>query len=319
MDLYPLIMTPYYRHGAATPWGGHALREIFMKDAPEDAVGESLEVSVLPEQESMVSNGVHAAKTLARMAELWGDALTGGGDFPLALKLVDAEQDTSVQVHPEEKSEAWVILNAEPGAKILCGLDANGGDLSGILSDGQLEAHLQWTPVRPGDVFYIPAGTVHALGRGIQIYELQGNSDITYRLWDWNRDSRPLHVQEALGAIDAGKSIVKNEGTTVLCRGGSRTYYVSDADFELCRLNLSGNMPLESGRMLALTPMGGCELRWGGESMFLDPFVTVVIPAGLEGVSIVGNTKVLMCCRSDRARLREELGYRAENVAGLMD
>ncbi len=330
MSLYPLIMTPHFRHGEATPWGGYALRDIFMKDAPEDVTGESLEVSTLPEQESLVSNGSHAGKTLSRMIELWGEELTGKGAFPLLLKLVDAGQNTSVQVHPDDayaqahdgvpgKSEVWVILNAEPGAQMLCGLDADGEALRTLVSEGRMEECLRWQAVRPGDVYYVPAGTVHALGAGIQMYELQTASDITYRLWDFNRGDRPLHVEQSLEVLKPGKAPRKNEGTTVLCKGGSRTYYVCDKDLELCRLNLSGTMPLESGRPLLLTPMGGCELRWGEESLFLDPFQTVVIPAGLEGVSIVGNTKVLMAAPSDQPRLREALGYRAENVAGLMD
>ena len=111
----------------------------------------------------------------------------------------------------------------------------------------------------------------------------------------------------------------KNEGTTVLCKGGSRTYYISNAHFELCRLNLSGRMPLESGRMLLLTPMSECTLNWSGESMSVKPFETVIVPAALEGVSLTGNTKVLMSSPSDREKLRAELGYRAENVADLVD
>lgn len=320
MNLYPLMMTPYYRHGKATPWGGHALGEIFMKDAPEDITGESLEISTLPEQESLVSNGQHAGKSLSRLAELWGAALTGAADgvFPLLLKLVDAGQNTSVQVHPG-KSKVWVILNAEPGAKIVSGLDAEGEALRTLVEAGQVEDSLRWQTVRPGDVYYLPTGTVHALGAGIQIYELQTPGDIACRLWDFNRQDHPLQLNEALEALKPGLVPQKNEGTTVLCKGGSRTCYVCDKDMELCRLNLSGTMPLESGRLLALTPMGGCELRWGGESLFLDPFQTVVIPAGLEGVSLVGNTKALMAAPSDQPRLREALGYRAENVAGLMD
>lgn len=331
MNLYPLIMTPHYRHGEATPWGGHALRELFMKDAPEDATGESLEVSTLAERESLISNGIHAGKTLTRMVELWGEGLTGTGDgtFPLLLKLVDAGQNTSVQVHPDDayarahegvpgKSEAWVILNAEPGAQMLFGLEAGSNELKALAAEGRVEECLRWQSVRPGDVYYLPAGTVHALGAGIQMYELQTPSDVTYRLWDFGRSDRPLHIEQALDVIRPAAP-QKNEGTTVLCRGGSRTYYVCDKAMELCRLNLSGTMPLESGRLMLLTPLGGCELRFGEGSLFPDPFQTVVIPAGLEGVSLIGNTKVLMAAPSDQLRLREELGYRAENVAGLMD
>ena len=105
----------------------------------------------------------------------------------------------------------------------------------------------------------------------------------------------------------------------MLRKGGSVTYYISNTHFEFCRLNLSGKMPLPSGRMLLLTPLGECALHWGEEQMTLAPFSTVIVPAALEGAVIEGNTKVLMSSLPDRDALREELGYRAENVAGLMD
>ena len=105
----------------------------------------------------------------------------------------------------------------------------------------------------------------------------------------------------------------------MLCKGGSRTYYISEEHFELCRLNLSGKMPLESGRMRLLTAMGPCLLRWESEALELAPFDSVLVPAALEGAVLEGNGKVLMACPPDRENLRAELGYRAENVAGLMD
>lgn len=337
-NLYPLLMAPSYRHGAETPWGGTMLRDAFMKDAPEGIVGESLEVSALPGHESLVANGPHAGKTLPRMIELWGEDLTGPieGDFPLLLKLLDAAKPLSVQVHPDDayagaheggklgKTEAWMILNADPGAKLVYGLDTKGEDLRRIVDEGRLEEVLHWENVRPGDVLYIPSGTVHALNGGIQCYEIQQSSDVTYRFWDWGRvdaqgRSRELHLDKAVDVSRPDRKLGKQEGTTVLCKGGSRTYYICDKYFELCRLNLSGKMPLEAGRMRFLTPMGPCTLRWAEESMELPPFVTVLIPAGLEGVVIEGNTKVLMSGPSDQAALREELGYRAENVAGLME
>ena len=338
MNLYPLLMAPNFRHGEETPWGGHMLRDALMKDAPEDAVGASLEVSALPGEESMVANGEHAGKALNRMVELWGEALTGAkcDDFPLLLKLLDPVTPLSVQVHPGDdyakaheggkhgKTEAWIVLNAEPGSHIIYGVDTRGEDLATIVAEGRIKDHLRFQSVRPGDVFYIPSGMLHALGEGVMVYEIQESSDLTYRFWDWGRvdaqgKSRELHVEKALAVCDTSLSLEKIEGTTVLCKGGSRTYYISDTHFELCRLNLSGKMPLPSGRMLFLTPLTPCMLRWDEEEMTLNAFDTVVVPAGLEGVSLEGETKVLMSSLPDREALREELGYRAENVAGLID
>lgn len=336
MNLYPLLMAPSFRHGKETPWGGHMLRDVFMKDAP-DATGESLEVSALEGLESLVANGAHAGKSLTRMLELWGDQLTGPieGSFPLVLKLLDAQDPSSVHVHPDDayakahggergKNEALVILNAEPGARMVYGLDTKGESLETILEMDTVEEHLRWVNVQPGDVYYIPAGMVHALGSEIQCYELQDACDITYRLFDWNRvdkngNPRETHQAQALAVTDPERRLEKNEGTTVLRKGGSATYYISNTHFEFCRLNLSGKMPLPAGRMLLLTPLGECAIHWGEESMDLTPFSTVIVPAALEGVVIEGHTKVLMSALPDREALREELGYRAENVAGLMD
>lgn len=273
MALYPLLMAPGFLSGAETPWGGTMLRDIFMKETPDESTGASLEVSTLSDHESMVAAGPQAGHTLGRMIELWGEDLTGvSGPFPLELCLLDAGSDQPAQVCPQNK--AWVILNAEPGAMA-----------AGFA-------------VRPGNVYFIPAGTSHALGAGIQAYEVKGS------LGKEAADARP----------------VQNEGTTVLCKGGSRTYYVSDGGFELCRLNLSGRMPLEAGRMLLLTALAPCALCWGdGERMDFTPFTTVVVPAALVGAALEGDAKVLMAAVSNREKLRAELGYRAENVAGLMD
>ena len=338
MNLYPLLMAPSFRHGEETPWGGHLLRDALMKDAPEDAVGESLEISDLPGHESTVANGPHAGKPLSRMIELWGEALTGvkDGEFPLLLKLLDPVMPLSVQVHPDDafaaahedglcgKTEAWIILNAEPGGQIIYGVDTDGEPLEKIVSEGRLKEHLRFQNVRPGDVYYIPGGMIHALCEGVMAYEIQQTSQLTYRFWDWDRvdengRARELHIEKALGACKPELDLKKIEGTTVLCKGGSRTYYISDSHFELCRLNLSGKMPLERGRMLFLTPLTPCVLRWGDEEMTLNAFDSVLVPAALEDVALEGETKVLMSSLPDREALREELGYRAENVAGLVD
>ena len=148
---------------------------------------------------------------------------------------------------------------------------------------------------RPGDVYYVPAGQPHAIGAGVQLYE----------------------AQSAITAT-ANAPADRLRGVTSLCRGGSRTYYVSDAGLELCRLNVSGAMPVSDGRMLCLTPLGPCKLRWGDGEMELMPFDSVIVPAALEGAVIESDDcKVLMASLSDQGALRTELGYRAEGVAGL--
>ena len=336
--VYPLKMKPYFRHGEDTPWGGSALKTLFGKDIPDDRTGEALEISALPGRESVIENGPLAGLTLTAAIDKWGHDLTGPVEgFPLLLKLLDAREMLSVQVHPDDeyagkneggklgKTEAWLVLSAEPGAKLVYGVNVDDSEaLTKAVEEGKLQDSMRWVTVLPGDVLYIPHGCVHALGGGIVIYEIQQSSDVTYRFWDWGRvgkDGQPreLHTQKALDVSNVDLRMNSIEGTTALCKGGSRTYYISEEHFELCRLNLSGKMPLEKGRMLFLTPMSPCTLHWGEESMELNAFDSVLVPAALENVVIEGKTKVMMSSLPDREALRAELGYRAENVAGLMD
>lgn len=336
--MYPLMMAPYFRHAGETPWGGSMLRDLFLKDAPDDQTGEALEVSCLPGRESMVLNGPQAGRTLDSLVRLWGSDLTGcgEGEFPLLIKLLDAKDLLSVQVHPDDsyagaheggklgKTEAWVVLNCEEGAKLAYGVDTRGQDLREMVEGGKIEEALNWVTVRPGDVLYIPAGTVHALGGGIQCYEVQQSSDVTYRFWDWGRlgkDGQPreLHTEKALDVTYVGDILPKCEGATLLCKGGSITYFIADSNFELARLNVSGKMPLESGRMHMITTLGPCRITWAEGEIEPMPFTTVLIPAKLDGVCIEGDLKALMSSPSDREALKAKLTYRAENVAGLVD
>ena len=314
MDVYPLVMKPSFRYGQSTPWGGHALKEKYGKKTPDEITGESLEVSALSGHESRVTNGAYRGKNLDEVFALWGDRLTGkkNRDFPLMLKLLDAQKCLSVQVHPDDayalqhegkagKSEAWYILDAAPGARLVYGIDADGEDLKTILESGQLENHLHWVEAHPGDVFYIPSGTIHALGPGIQCYEIQQSSDVTYRLWDWNRtgkDGKPreLHVEQALSVSRTGciprKAKKQETGST----GGTRTLLVDDPHFQLCAIDLKGTYSLPSGRMQFMTPLKACTIHWGKNRKKLDAYQSVLIPAQMESVRITGCGRVLVSC-----------------------
>ena len=256
-------MGPRYRYGEATPWGGDNLRLMFGKDAPEDRVGESLEVSALSGLESVILNGEYAGMTLDKLLEKDYEAVTGCDKkpFPLLLKLLDARDTLSVQVHPGDeyalkndgkygKTEAWMILSAEPGSRIAYGIKKSDTPLAQIVGEGRFEDSLNWVYPRPGEVYYIPHGCVHALGGGVMVYEIQQSSDATYRFWDWGRvgkDGKPraLHTQKALDVTRPNLALDKVEGATVLCEGGSRTHFVCDENFALMRLNVCGRMPLD--------------------------------------------------------------------------
>ena len=312
MNVYPLVMAPSFRHGPDTPWGGHALKELFGKNAPDEITGESLEVSALPGHESRVANGEHAGKTLRDLFPLWGKSLTGlsRSSFPLLLKLLDTREPLSVQVHPDDsyalthegkpgKSEAWYILDAAPGAQLVYGIDTHGESLRSVLDEGKLESSLCRTDVHAGDVFYIPAGTVHALGSGIRCYEIQQASDLTYRLWDWGRtgnDGRPraLHIEQALSVSRPRKVPPQAEKTEELS-GGRRTLLVSDPHFLLHAYDLSGRLSLPVGKMQFLTATAkGCTLCWRDRQEPLLPWQSAVLPAGLSEIAVEGSGRILV-------------------------
>lgn len=221
--LYPLTFTPVLKEYI---WGGRKLATLLGRELPPGVnIAESWEIAAHPHGDARVANGALRGRSLAELTGAYGSALTGGrarpGRFPLLVKLLDAHQKLSVQVHPDDayaqrheggelgKAEMWVVLHAEAGASVVLGLQpgATPERLRAALAAGNLEQWLHILPVQAGDAVCVPAGAIHALLGGAVIAEIQQNSDTTYRLYDWNRTGadgrpRPLHVEKALQVID---------------------------------------------------------------------------------------------------------------------
>jgi mannose-6-phosphate isomerase len=221
--LYPLRFTPIFKERI---WGGRSLEQLYGKSLPPDVpIGESWEISDRPGDESVVSHGPLAGKTLRWLmehhrADLLGGAAAATSDrFPLLCKILDARETLSVQVHPpavhaarlggEPKTEMWYIAAAAPGAELYVGLKNGVSDdqFRQAINSGSVAECLHRVRVARGDVMFLPSGRVHAIGAGLVIFEIQQNSDTTYRVFDWNRvdrDGRPreLHVGESLASID---------------------------------------------------------------------------------------------------------------------
>ena len=202
-------------------WGGSRLADLFGKRLPPGKpIGESWEASDVGTNVSSVAEGPYGGLTIRRLVEEFGERLTGRvslpeGRLPLLFKLIDAREDLSMQLHPRDedippgssdrgKEEAWYILGADPGARLIHGLRPGVGaeDLFRAVETGGVEECVQWYEVAPGEVYYVPPGTVHAIGKGIVLAEIQQSSDTTYRLYDWGRvglDGKPrkLHIEEA--------------------------------------------------------------------------------------------------------------------------
>ncbi len=223
-ELYPLVFTPCY---AERIWGGTLMKEQLHRELPEAAapIGEAWEIVDRDDVQSVVANGPLAGKTLRELVSAYGQYLLGrawnGGRFPLLVKLIDAGDRLSLQVHPDEaacarighgaepKTEMWYIIAARRGAKIMAGLSPRGTrqQLVEKLNSPDVENLLQVYPSQPGDAYFITSGTLHAIGEGNLLLEVQQNSDTTYRVSDWGRmdadgKSRDLHVDLAMESID---------------------------------------------------------------------------------------------------------------------
>ena len=223
VPLYPLRFTPILRR---LIWGGRRLGSVLHKpigDASDYA--ESWEISDYRDAVSVVDNGPLAGSTIRELIHwygpgLLGSALAGRDQFPLLVKYIDAHQDLSVQVHPDDakgqrlagdsgKTETWVILEADPGSAIYAGLEqgVDRDEFAEAIRSGSVEPLLHRLEPKPGDCILIESGTVHAIGAGVLLAEIQQTSDATFRVYDWGRkgpDGKPraLHIDQALESID---------------------------------------------------------------------------------------------------------------------
>ncbi len=217
--LYPLIFTPVYKDYF---WGGDRIIRRYHRPAPPGIYAESWEISDRPGAMSIVANGPLAGQSLHDLVRNYGQELVGGlssvDRFPLLIKLLDARDRLSVQVHPndasakivggEPKTEMWYVLDADPGAIVFAGVKPGirAAQFRQAIEDGTVADLLTPIPVFPGDVIYIPGGRVHSVGAGCLLLEVQQNSDTTLRVFDWNRvgddgQSRELHVDQAMQVI----------------------------------------------------------------------------------------------------------------------
>jgi len=311
INLYPLTFDPAFKD---YPWGGRNLATKLGRTIPDGIVAESWEISAHPNGSSLVNNGPLAGKSLAEVMELWGEELVGSnsapalelGKFPLLIKLLDANRWLSVQVHPDDdyglahegelgKTEMWVVIHAEPGAEIIYGFapgttkDAYAAAMrAGNGADG-----LHRLPVTVGDVVFVPAGAIHALGPGVMVAEIQQNSDTTYRIYDWGRP-RPLHIDQALAVLNFDLvaptatlpiEILNEEGLVV-------EQLATCAYFETERVILPADQAYYGfcdGSSFEIWGVlsGTISVEWAGEPLTLHGVAWVLIPAGLGEFQVI--------------------------------
>ena len=310
-------------------WGGDRLVAFKRLPAQCEPIGESWELSAMPGRESVVAQGEDQGLTLTGLVRRYGADLVGrdvyrryGDRFPLLIKLIDARRDLSVQVHPGDemamrchgcmgKNEMWYILEAEAGAIIRTGFNRRltQAEFDRRMADGTLLEAVNAVESRPGDTFYIPAGQIHTIGAGNLLVEIQQSSDVTYRVWDYNRrdadgNLRQLHVQQAREALDYeprdGQVHYMDQG------GGQMTGLVCSPDFVVSRLDVDGayrlDMP-EGHSFVAAVCLDG-DLRLSADNMpgaSLSRGETALIPAAASCVEMNGTARLLLASVPERA------------------
>lgn len=222
--MYPLKFFPILHERL---WGGTKLRELLHKSSPSDIIGESWELSTVKDNISVIANGGLKGTSLQELINSHGERLLGksvvdrfGSDFPILIKFIDAKQDLSIQLHPDDalakerhdsfgKTEMWYIMDADPEASLIVGFnkDVTKEEYADSLKNDRLLDLLNYEQVQEGDTFFINTGKIHAIGAGVLLAEIQQTSDITYRVFDFNRrdangNFRELHTEMALDAID---------------------------------------------------------------------------------------------------------------------
>ncbi len=326
-DLYPLSFEPIYKEKV---WGGRSFQTLG-RDLPGDesmGIGESWEIADLATtsvsggggnaEYSAVANGPLEGQSIRQLMQRFGEALLGpgvtaadDGGFPLLIKFLDAKENLSVQVHPSPdyaathddaylKSEAWTIIDHEPGAVIYKGLAP--GTTPEMLraaletnTDEAVVPLLNAIPARKGDCHYLPSGTLHALGAGVLVAEVQTPSDTTYRVYDWGRNDRQLHIEQAMACIDFSDRATADESTPAQTINGMTVTKKATCDFfdiDEYATNESAkatDLKLYSAEVW-MNLEGDATLQHGGDSTRFKPGQTLLLPASLDTVTLEATT-----------------------------
>ncbi len=302
-------------------WGGHRLHDELGKDCGAGITAESWELSTHPDGLCRIASGAPAGETLAAwLADhpaALGTRAGGRTDMPILIKLIDAAQNLSVQVHPDDdyarrvegdagKTELWYVLDATEGAEVICGVaeELSREELAAKAADGSIVSALRHVPVRRGDALLVRAGTLHGIGAGVLICEIQQSSNVTYRVYDYGRvgaDGKPrdLHIEKAREVASLVPSEISLGGMARLgfLRGGAEcllaaTEYFTVYEF-MVKENLSFAADAASFHALVVTD-GMCTLTHGAQRISLARGESAFIPAGLGAYDVAGNGTLLL-------------------------
>ncbi|MEO2061631.1 MAG: type I phosphomannose isomerase catalytic subunit [Christiangramia sp.] len=315
---YPIKFRPILQDKI---WGGSKLRDVLNKPTTRDRVGESWEISGVKGHISVVDNGSESGKNLQELLEEYGAKLVGekiykqfGNDFPLLIKFIDAKTDLSVQLHPNDelakqrhnsfgKTEMWFVMQADEGAKLNIGFNKNVEKREYLehLENGKITDLLNFEEVSKGDSVFINTGKVHAIGAGVLLAEIQQTSDITYRIYDWDRvddegNSRELHTALAIDAIDFEK---KDDYQLSYEKKENQSSEVASCEyFTTNYLPVNGDVQKDYSELdsfvIYMCVDGEVKIDAGKHSEILQKGESLLLPAILNDIKITGSGAELL-------------------------
>ena len=306
-------------------WGGRDL-ELFRDNLPEGDIGESWDVACHPHGMSIVKNGEFKGIKLDELIKLKGSELLGTKiskeTFPLLIKLINAKDKLSVQVHPEDKyametegelgkTEVWYVVEALTGANLVVGTKegCTKEQFKKAIEEGKMEEYMNKIPVKKGEVYFVKSGLIHAIGEGVIIAEIQQNSDTTYRVYDYNR-GRELHVEKALDVVDLDLRGERSTGVKVEGNGHSKVYYCVCDKFslELYDVYEAFSESSDEERFYVFTCVeGNGKITYNNGSESIEKGESIFIPASLRTYKIEGNLKLLKSYVPDIEKLKNEI------------
>lgn len=316
--LSPLKFKPIFKERI---WGGVELEKLGKKLPKGKIIGESWEISAVEGDESVVCEGAYEGNNLAELSEVYMEELLGdkvfqkfGNEFPLLIKFIDARDKLSIQVHPDDelaaerhhsygKTEMWYVLSCDEGAALYLGFNrkVTQEEYEKHVTDGTLADILNKIEVKKGDAFFIPAGEIHAIGAGIVIAEIQQTSDITYRVFDWNRvdekgESRELHTQLAIDAINFAKPYDKCNITPKFEKN-KVVKMQSCQYFETNVIEIDGDVERDYASLdsfvIYIVLDGKVEINAEGSKSVALCGETILIPAAITDVNLSGKGKLI--------------------------
>lgn len=311
--IYPMFLEPVYKNYI---WGGTRIKNNLQKNTPYEKTAESWEISANKNGQTIIKNGAYKGKTITELFNsnlkdtIFGTKCNEMDVFPLLIKFIDAENNLSVQVHPDDeyakkfendigKTEMWYIMDCQDNCELILGLDekVTNENKSELLTQKNIEGYLKKVKIHKGDIIYIPSGTVHAILSGAFICEIQQNSDITYRLYDWNRvgaDGKPreLHLQKALDVIKVKTDASIN--TTPSIEGKHRILEFSKFKVDKIKVNNEFTDTINNESFCTMNVVNGKgTLIYKEETFELKIGDGFILPANLGEYKIQGKLEIL--------------------------